>query len=224
MFPSISISSDVDRLAWWARTFGHEQLPYAVALAINGVAKDAAQELEAQQRTIFDRPTSFTQRAWSVWRADKRRLESRVFAKDAQAKYLHWQVAGGSRQPTRRALRLPTAVQLDAHGNIPKGEITRLVAAAKAGKRLTKRRGQRIGVSSKVDLMYGEPGDARPAGIYKRVGQGDSARLIPLIVFPQRAARYQPRLPMERIVRQVVRARFASHFSLAWTEARRTAR
>ena len=223
-FPSISISSDLDRLAWWARTFAHEQLPYAVKLALDATAADAAADVTKAQASAFDRPTAFTQRAWSVWRASKAKLEARVFAKDAQAKYLRWQVAGGDRAPNRRALRLPTAVQLDAHGNIPRGEIARLVQLAKAGKRLTKKRGAKLGVSSKVDLMYGEPGDGRPAGIYKRVGSGDQQRLVPLVVFPQRSARYTARLPIEAIVRGVVRARFAAHFRSAWAQARSTAR
>lgn len=224
MFPTISVRSDLDQLAAWAIRMGSDQLPYATSVALNAVAKDAADAVTREMPRELDRPTSFTMRAWSVWRASKNNLTAAVFAKDAQAKYLRWQVAGGSRAPNRKALRLPADIKLDAFGNLPRGEIARLVRLAQAGKRVTRRRGERIGVSSKLDLFYGDPGNGMPPGIYKRVVQGERHILVPIIVFPAQPARYTPRLPLASIVQREVKARFPTRFAEAWRLALRSAR
>lgn len=221
---NISVNTDLQKLVTWAHAMRADQLPFATAQALNAVAHDAADALVRKQPQVLDRPTPFTQRAWSVLRARKGSLTATVFAKAAQAKYLQWQVAGGTRQPDRRALKLPGAIKLDGHGNIGRADLARLVAAAKAGKRVTRKRGQKLGVSSALDLFYGEPGDGRPAGIYKRVLQGERQMLVPLVVFPARAARYQVRLPLHGIVTDAVRANFAARFNQAWAAALSTAR
>jgi len=82
-------------------------------------------------------------------------------------------------------------VQLNQYGNIPAGLIRQLVARAKAGKRATKTQARRFGVSQQLDLFYGEPGDGRPAGIYKRIVISSTRhQLVPIVVFPKQSARY----------------------------------
>lgn len=221
---TINLASDLQQLAGWAMALGHNQLPFATSVALNAVAQDAADEVGRETARRLDRPTPFTRRAWSVWKSSKAQLTATVYAKDAQARYLRWQVAGGSRAPNKRAQRLPSNIKLNEFGNLPRGEIARLVALAKSGKRLTKARGARLGVSSKLDLFYGDPGNGLPPGIYKRVVHGTDHKLVPLIVFPRVDAKYTVRLPLERIVRDVVRARFEQRFHQAWAAALRTAR
>lgn len=224
MFPTINIKHDMDVAARWARAMAADQVPFATAVALTRVAADAATELARELPKYLDKPTPFTMRAFSISRADKRTLTSAVFAKDAQAKYLQWQVFGGNRAPSRVAQKLPTAIKLNDFGNIPRGEIARLVKLAQAGKRLTKASGRRLAVSSKVDLFYGDPGNGTPPGIFKRVVQGDQHRLIPLVLFTKQPAHYQQRLPMRAIVERVVRDRFPAHFRAALDQAVRSAR
>jgi len=221
---TLNLANQLEDVAGWARAMGASQLPFATSLALNAVAQDAADEVTKETGRRLDRPTSFTMRAWSVGRSTKASLTAAVFAKDAQARYLRWQVAGGSRAPNRQAQRLPSAIKLDQFGNLPRGEIARMVSLAKAGKRLTKARGARLGISSKLDLFYGDPGNGMPPGIYKRVVQGADHKLVPLVVFPRVNAQYTARLPLERIVRDTVRARFEARFATAWATAMRTAR
>lgn len=224
MLPSISISSDLDRLAQWARRIGSDQLPFATTLALTRTAKDAADALTAAMPHELDRPTPFTQKAWAFQRASKTDLTARVFAKDAQAKYLQYQVFGGNRAPTNVALKLPAQIKLNEFGNIPRAEIKRLIQLAQEGKRLTRVRGARLGISSKLDLFYGDPGNGMPPGIFKRVQQGSVHHLVPIVLFPHIVAHYTPRIPMRATVERVVRARFGANWSDAWAQAMRSAR
>lgn len=224
MFPTISISSDLEKHARWARFMAADQVPFATALALTRTAQDAEKELTAELPRQLDKPTPFTMRAWGVSKATKKALTAAVYAKDAQAKYLRWQVYGGQRAPARVSQKLPTAIKVNEFGNIPKGEIARLVKLAQEGKRLTRARARRLGVSNQVELFYGDPGEGRPAGVYKRVQQGAEHHLVPLVVFPRVPAQYRPRLPMQAIVERVVRARFGANYRDAWAQALRSAR
>ena len=224
MLPVISVSHNLRQLADRAKSIAADQLPFATALALTTTAREAADEVTRRMPRYLDRPTPFTMRAWRVARATKRDLTATVYAMDAQAAYLRWQVAGGDRAPARVALKLPVDIKLDQFGNIPRADLKRLIALAQQGKKLTRVRGAKLGISSKVDLFYGDPGHGLPVGIYKRVGNDGAHHLVPLVVFPRPAAHYKARLPLREIVSDVVRARFASNFGAAMAQARRTAR
>lgn len=224
MLPTINATDNLDQLTRWARFVAADQIPFATSVALNKTAQEATAAVTRLMPQVLDRPTDFTMRAWSFERSNKGRLTAVVFAKDSQAKYLRWQVAGGARQPNKKAQRLPSEIKLNEFGNIPRGEVARLIRAAQEGKRLTRRRSERVGVSSKVDLFYGDPGNGMPPGIFKRVVQGDRHVLVPIIVFPARAAQYKPRLPLVATVRGVVRTRFDANFAQAWSAAIRSAR
>lgn len=206
------------------RMLHSEQVPFATASALTRTAQDAANELNAVMPRYIDRPTPFTQKAFTQSRATKRDLRAVVFAKDAQAKYLRYQILGGNRTPDKLANKLPSTINLNEFGNIPRGEIAKLIALAKAGKRLTKARGKRLGVSSKLDLFYGDPANGMPPGIYKRVVQGDRHTLIPLVVFSKKPSHYKPIFPMREIVQRVVQQKFAANFKTAFAGAIKTAR
>lgn len=220
----ITISVNLGQIERRLQAIANEQVPFATALALTNTAKDVAAGLAAEMPRHLDRPTPFTLRAWAFERAEKQRAIARVYARPAQAKYLKWQIEGGDRAPNRKLQRLPGEITLNAYGNLPAGEIARLIALAKAGRRVTKARGKKIGVSNKVDLFYGDPGDGRPVGIYKRVIQSGRHLLIPLVVMPQRSVRYRPRFPAKEIVRKTADRVFPGHFQTALKRAMATAR
>ena len=220
----ISIKVDVSGLERMAQMLHSEQVPFATATALTRTAQDAANELNTVMPRYIDRPTPFTQKAFTQNRATKRDLRAVVFVKDIQAKYLRYQILGGNRAPDKIANKLPSTINLNEFGNIPRGEIAKLIALAKAGKRLTKARGKRLGISSKLDLFYGDPGHGMPPGIYKRVVQGDRHTLIPLVVFLKKPAHYKPIFPMREIVQRVVQQKFAINFKTAFADAIKTAR
>lgn len=179
----------IDRLNRFTRE-GRE----ATARALTLTAADIKAAMPQRMQADLDRPNPFTLRGVYMKKADTARLVAEVGILPKQAAYLRYQVIGGARRPSRKALRLPSVVSLNQYGNLPAGIIKQMIARAKAGKRLTKRQGKRAGVSSAVDIFYGDPGDGRPPGIYKRVALSPTRhQLVPIVVMPAQQANYRPR-------------------------------
>lgn len=206
-----------------------DQVPFAVATALTRTAKAVERELPAALERSLDRPTEFTKRGTFVRAATKTNLQAVVGFRPIQSGYLRYQIEGGVRQPNRKALRLPAAIGLDAFGNIPRGIIARLLAVAKREGKLTRRQSRRIKVSSKVEIFYGDPRDLGakqfPPGIYKRLDEGGGRhRLIPLIVFPVRSARYRKRFDFEGLSSSVVQSQWPRILEESIAYAQATAR
>lgn len=208
-----------------------KQVRFATAKALTDVAGEVKRALPAELEQDLDRPTEFTKRGIFVKPARRDDLQAIVGFMPAQAKYLVYQVEGGERRPTRKALRLPSNVQLDASGNLPPRTIQQLVAAARAG-RFGKVVQRRIGIEAnrrkrgeaRDSLFYGKPrGLPWPVGIYRRV-PGRPGKLIPIIVFPERSARYRPRLRLFELADRVVAQQWPVKFRQALDYALATAR
>lgn len=220
----VSLSSNVKDVLGFTLQL-HPQFRFAAAVALTRSVKVARDAMPPEVGRVFDRPTMFTQGGFFMQAAQKNRLEAAVGVKDRQAQYLFYQVEGGTRAPTRQALRLPGVVQLNEFGNMPVGLIRSLVQRAKAGKRATKSQASRFGVSQQLELFYGEPGDGRPAGIYKRVALSTTRhQLIPVVVFPKRSARYERRFDFYKVAEREVDRVFPAELSRAWNEALASAR
>ncbi len=200
------------------------QYEFAVAKALTDTAREVRDAMPAEAAKALDEPTSFTRSGFYFKPARKTQLTAVVGVKDIQARYLIYAVQGGRRAPKRKALRLPADVQLDTHGNMPRGLVRQLVARAKANKRATKTQAARFGVSQELDLFYGEPGDGRPAGVYKRIVQGDKHTLLPMVVFPKQEANYEKRFDFYGIADAVVRRRFVPNLRRAMAQAKASAR
>jgi hypothetical protein len=137
------------------------------------------------------------------------------------------QIEGGSRSPGARGIKLPGNVTLDQYGNIPRGLIAKLIAAARSGK-YGKAVKTRLGINAKgrapsdLSLFYGQPKGRTdlPVGIYRRMPNG----LLPVVLFSQKTAKYQPRFKFKELAQRVVKDTFASEFDAALADAMRTAR
>lgn len=221
----ISVKDNIREVMSFTERLG-SQYRFAVAKALTDTAREAARdELPRQLERDLDNPTPFTKSGFFFTPARKDNLTAVVGAKDIQSGYLRYQVRGGTRRPKRKALRLPSEVDLNQFGNMPKGLVSQLIKRAKEGRRATKGQSARFGVSQQVDLFYGDPGDDRPPGIYKRVPlPGNRNRLVPIVVFPEQAAQYRPRLDFEGAVVRTVRTRFAPNLRRAVALARATTR
>jgi hypothetical protein len=217
------VSSNIDQvLRDTARM--HPQFRFACAKALTDTVRMVQGAMPAELESALDRPTQFTKAGFFIQPARKDNLQAAVGVKDRQAQYMAYQVKGGRRAPTKTALRLPSVVDLNESGNLPANAIKQLVARARAGKRTTKRQAARLKVSSAVDLFYGEPGDGRPAGIYKRVViSPERHQLIPIIVFPKQAASYERRFDFYGVSKRIVMREFDRALRSAWDEALRTA-
>jgi hypothetical protein len=208
-----------------------KQVNFAASKALNETAREVRKAIPAGLRRSLDRPTPFTAGEGATFVKPARRdsLVAEVLFKPRQASYLRYQVEGGVRSPTRRALRLPSAVKLNEYGNLPRGIIQQLISVARKESRLGKRRSRRIQVSNKLDLFYGDPRDVGgrnfPPGIYKIVKLSpERSQLVPLIVFPETVARYRKRVDLLAIARPVVASAFSPAFARALREALATAR
>jgi hypothetical protein len=220
----VSLSGNIDQVIG-ATARLHPQFRFAAAKALTLTLRGAQQLMPAAATGALDRPTAFTLRGFYAQSAQKDNLQASVGVKDLQAKYLGYQVQGGTRAPNRLALRLPSTVALDESGNLPKGVIARLIAAAKSGRKLGKRLSSRAGLSQDVQLFYGKPrGTNLPAGIYRREKRGSKSVLVPVIVFPRQSATYQPRFDFYAVAHRHVVDTFDATLARTWSEALATAR
>lgn len=204
----------------------HPQFNFAAAKALTDTVRIVQGAMPSIVESVFKGgAVDFTKRGFYIQPARKDNLQASVGVKDKQAEFLQYQVEGGTRAPKRQALRLPSVVQLTTQGNLPAGLIKSLIARARAGKRATASQARRFGVSQQVDLFYGEPGDGRPAGIYKRVANGTRHQLVPMIVFPKRNARYaERRFDFYGEAERRVQREFEPALDRAWAFALATAK
>ena len=202
-----------------------KQIPFAASKALNATAQKVADAMPAELERALDRPTPFTKRGVRILRyASKAKLETTVGFMADQAKYMALQIEGGTRQPGKAGLKIPAAIKLNEFGNIPRGIIAQLVAVARKEQGMKKATSRKIKVSAKLDLFYGDPKDQAgknwPRGIYK-IANG---ALIPLILFPQVAARYRARFDYPAKAKAIVDREWPRQFDTALADAIRTAR
>jgi hypothetical protein len=134
----ISVKTNVDEFRRSVTAF-QDQIPFAVARAINETAVAAQKAVTAELPTIFDRPTPFTKRSVKVLdRASKTGLTATVGLQPIQAEYLKLEELGGTRtaasNTTSPAQALLERQQLgpNSYGNIPAGAVPKLRAQAAA--------------------------------------------------------------------------------------------
>lgn len=239
------------------------QVPYASALALNRTAAAVSAAIKQKINQVFDRPTPYTQRALRVRRATKQKLSARVDFKDAAGKgipadkYLGPQVHGGGRSQKRfeRALQrvgggsfyAPGAgADLDAYGNMSRGQLVRLMSYLQAfgeqGYRAnaterSRARTAKVGtspsgyrringvmyfVSKGKGTMSGNREQMLPAGIWRKTGT-HGADVKPVLLSID-APTYTPRLPFYETADEVYGKTFDQEFTRALGDALATAR
>lgn len=199
---------------------GANQIPFAVSIMLNGVAKDVQAAESRHVTEAFDRPKPFTRNAFGITYANKRQLVAKVFVKDLQAKYLQPQVDGGRRQFKTFEERFASsggakvampgaAAKLDQFGNITKAQIKKIAAD--------------LNSSGKAKRFFkGTPkGGKLPDGIYTRVNNNTS--LAPLLVFGNDAT-YEKRFKFSEIAGETVTASYEKNMVEAWNRTIKSAR
>lgn len=206
-----------------------KQTRFAAAKALTQTAAAVKAAVPDELDRVLDRPVPFTKRGLYIRAARRDNLQAEVGFMPKQAEYMRYQIAGGVRSPGRGGLKLPSAIQLNEFGNIPKGTITQLIAVANKERKLGKVKARRIRVSSSVELFYGDPADVGgknyPRGIYKRIQLGGGrGQLVPIVVFPNSSARYQARFDFRRLAQTVVDRDFDRFFKVAFADAMKSTR
>lgn len=235
----------------------------AAVRALNWTAADAQVEVQNEMRKVFDRPTPYTIGGVGVWKAKPGDMVATVALKDASGKgtpasqYLAPQVWGGQRSMKRfeKALQrigaLPqgwmavpaSGAQMDAYGNMNRGQIVQILAAlqafgeqgykanmdAKGRARLA--RGSKRSYGREYFVSHGRGfrqgtgswkhgrNQHLPAGVWMRQGGGLGKALRPVLMFV-RSATYKPRLPFHRTVIDYARREFPNKFERAMRSVR----
>jgi hypothetical protein len=209
-----------------------KQVRFSAAVALTRTAQKVRDAMPAVMDRELDRPTPFTKRGMFVTAARKDNLQAVVGFMDRQAGYLKYQIAGGTRTPTARGIKLPGNIELNSFGNIPRGLIDKLKASAQDG---TLGRGiaRKLGVGNRrkgaapIQLFFGKPTGRlwakAPMGIWRRV-PGSPGKLVPVILFEDTPAHYKPRFHFERSAIEVVRREWDRQFGQAFADAMRSAR
>jgi hypothetical protein len=207
------------------------QYEFAVASALTETVKAVQAAMPVELDKALDRPTQFTKRGFFIVPARKDRLVAVVGVKDQQLRYMQFQIYGGDRYPTRKALKLPGEVKLDASGNIPRAELRRLIAEAKRVRKNSRkaRAGYTSYTGKSQGVFYGKPANRPelPAGIYRRVESenGQQGRFLqPLVLFPSQPASYEQRFDFFGIAQRLTLQAFRPTLVKAWARAKATAR
>ncbi|UXZ68671.1 hypothetical protein NUJ30_08330 [Burkholderia contaminans] len=187
--------------------FIREQIPFATAQAINGVAKKVREAERLNMQKVFDGPTPFTMNAVGVKLANKRTLEAVVYVKDKTAEYLEPYEVGGLNKLNSKALLKPVEQKVNQYGNLPARTLGRLKASPKVFVGKVKTKG---GVVN---------------GFWQRTKatRGKRAGLKLLIKFED-AHEAKQRLDYRAVAKRTVDATFKREFELAMQKALQTAR
>lgn len=231
----ISVQSNIEALTRQMKA-NTKQVAFATAVALTKTAAKILAAVPAGLDEQLDNPTSFTKRGTYLKMANKANLVAEVGFKDIQSKYLKLQEEGGTQEPGEAGIRLPGNITLNAFGNVPRGLITKLKASAQNGE-LSPAIAKRLGVSGSrrkgaapIQLFYGVPQgkgwEDAPMGIWRRIpgAAGSPGKLVPVIIFSDKPAKFQPRLDLGRIAQPVVNQHFETEFLQALYQALATAK
>lgn len=213
-----------------------KQLRFATAVALTRTANAVKQALPAVMDRELDHPTPFSKKGIYVKPARPGQLVAEVGFMARQASYLKYQIDGGTRTSGARGIKLPGNIQLNSFGNIPRGLVDKLKAAARDGT-LSKSIGKRLNAggnrrkgAAPVQLFLGKPvgrgWEKAPMGIWRRVpgSAGGPGSLVPVILFADTTVRYRARFHFRREAERVVLREWDQQFARAFADAIRTAR
>lgn len=186
----VEVDTNAAEVIKWLDALEKHDIPFATALGLTNIAKAVKDDIPDLLERAFDRPTPFTKRGVAIRAATKRRREARVFMKNKQAEYLRLQAKGGTRRPKRRALVVPSSTRRNKYGNIPRGQVKRLLARS--------------------DTFSGEVRGT--AGIWQRMKSG---RLKLLIAYAT-AAQYRKRFDFGREVHKLAERHAERSFARAF--------
>ena len=220
---SLTIDQDLKGFERFTKNY-RKQLPFASSVALNSTGFDIRQALNKGTLGAFDKPTTFTQKAFLTTKSKKTNLVVHVFAKDKEgsdaARYLRFGVQGGARPPkgferyfsglpndgTTARYFMPTRqTKRDGKGNITRPTLKKLSTRVTTG-----------------TAFIGTPRNStRPPGLYVREKNN---KLLAKFITTSSKPTYTGRFNIEAIAGKVVQRRFNQHFDKAMSKAIATAK
>jgi len=220
------------------------QIPFAVALGLTRTAQIVKSELEAEMAAVFDRPTRWTLNSLRLFPAKRDKLEARVWMKNEADKsvpatrWLSPEIDGGPRQDKRSETRLRRSgvlpsgkyilpgkgAKLDKHGNLTKGNITKVISGLRAfgdagydANATNSRRSLKRGNAQRYFMIKR---GRTPIGIAERTSRRTMHVLLAFVSRPT----YPRRLDFYGVGERVANEHLEAETSKALEEALRTAR
>lgn len=241
------------------------QVPYATSVALNRTGDAVRQAWVSEIQRRLDRPTPYTLGSPRLIRSTKSRLEAKVDFKDSAGRgisagqYLGPQVLGGARRRKRSEIALQRAglptgsylvpgsgAQLDAYGNMGRGQLVRMISyleafgeqgyransTAKTRARMAKVATSEAGyrringvvyfASRGKGTMSGNRRQNLPAGIWRKTGtHGSDVKPVMLAVD---APTYTQRLPLYETADEIFGTRYEEEYASALDAAIASAR
>ena len=208
----------------------HSTVPLVTAKALTFTAQAAQRSIKADMaRTFAGGATAYTLNSMRVDTATPQKLAARVAVKDQSTNggtlpqdYLFPEVFGGARKEKRfeRALRyagimaageravVARGQAVDAHGNMPRGELARIIAAAKGASAPRRSARSKAAAPRALKKPYVQLRGRGVAGIWKR----DAAGLHAVMIFVAKPPSYRKRLDFAAIAAATAAADFEPTF------------
>ena len=105
----IDVSLDVKKVTKGLNDLQRKQIPFATKKAIDTTLFGLREEEQDIAILQLDRPTPWTLRGFRVQKATKQNLRGELYITADRWKYMKFQIKGGTRTPTGRAIPIPTA-------------------------------------------------------------------------------------------------------------------
>lgn len=226
----LSVQSNIKQVMPLLERFTSKQAPFAIAMALTSTAKQVQQAMGLATNTAFDRPTSFTQKAFAYLPARKDKLQAIVFAKDKQARYLKFGVQGGGRRVKGFEKKFNSLTNADEQANasmlVPTKNIKRTAQGNVSMSTLKRITADLNTYNTAGRFFIGKPkgggtNAGRGYGIYARTNNNN--KIEALMVFAN-SPTYKKRFDMSAIGRKKVDEVFEANLRAAWATALATAR
>ena len=212
---NISVKAEIKEATKHLSRVERKQIPYAASQALNDVAKQAAMKTlrDKAQATFKGGANAWTKKGFRYKKSNKRNLEAVVFIAPQQAEYMQFQIAGGTRFPNNRFVRVPTRhTKLARNGNLNWKTASKLY-------------------DDKSKYFFGTPkGSNAGDGVWERYGRktkkGGGQRIRMVASF-QSSSQYRPLFPFAETTAGVVFSRnggFAARFRERLAKAIATAK
>ena len=223
------------------------QIPFAASQAMNKVAARAKAVLPDKARSVLNKPKPFTAGPGATYikRATKETLTAELGFKDIQARYMQYQIAGGTRRqkgfekflqgmgalpPGWIATPGPGA-PMDAFGNIKSKELSAMLMSLKRGIGQYRTTGRGRNRTTRLEAFFVVSPtlpDRRTAhlapGVWKRIGAGRASRIVPWLLFSPSGTYQDKPFEFEKYVRETVEEHLVADFKVAFEQAMETAR
>lgn len=205
----LQVETNADEVAGWFRELYRDQLPFAIAKAINATAIDFQKRQQAGMRARFTIRRDWTLRGIKINREDfanKQKLEAIVHVESDRGFLLKFETGGIDRPIRARSITVPVDVDRTKTG---------LVSGRLKGKALAFK-----SVSPSTSIGRRRTFSIRGKGIFQRLPAGQTRTLFTFA----RSVRIDPILRFESTAVSTVRLNFESHFAREFDNAVRTAR